>query len=462
MIKSLFTPSANTEQKSDKLSIFKIFITQDCLTFAVILGLALITGLFLDNILLCLFIASGLFFILQLHSLYIINHWMISGCDTKPPKLFGVWKILLNNIIELQNQERQAHQEIHQLVKTAKKSLKHLAEGIVILNQKNKIEWGNLQAIELLNIDTQHIGQSIESVLTDDDFIEYLQNPDFFLDGITILSPEYQNRYIQIKLTAFGEHYRLVIAYDVTRIHHLEQVRKNFVDNVSHELRTPLTVLSGYLEIIQDQEILPQGLEHALHQMQLQTKRMTALVNDLLLLSNLENQQNSQHHQTINMPELLNHLLDDAQAYNFDYGHALNLELDSHYDLIGIESAINSALSNLITNAIKYTASGGMITIGWHDHEEGAYFSVQDTGIGISEEHLPRLTERFYRVDTARSRATGGTGLGLAIVKHVLLQHHARLEIESKVGEGSIFKVIFPKHILVAHPTPYSRWVDNE
>lgn len=462
MIKSLFSPSGNTEQNSDKLSIFKIFITQDCLTFAIILGLAFIAGLFLNNILLCLFIASGLFFILQLHSLYIINHWMISGCDTKPPKLFGVWKILLNNIIKLQNQERQAHQEIHQLVQTAQKSLKHLAEGIVILNQKNKIEWGNLQAIELLNIDTEHIGQSIENVLTDDDFIEYLQNPDFFLDGITILSPEYQNRYIQIKLTAFGEHYRLVIAYDVTRIHHLEQVRKNFVDNVSHELRTPLTVLSGYLEIIQDQEILPQGLEHALHQMQLQTKRMTALVNDLLLLSNLENQQNSQHHQTINMPELLNHLLDDAQAYNFDYGHALNLELDSHYDLIGIESAINSALSNLITNAIKYTASGGMITIGWHDHEEGAYFSVQDTGIGISEEHLPRLTERFYRVDTARSRATGGTGLGLAIVKHVLLQHHARLEIESKVGEGSIFKVIFPKHILVAHPTPYSHWVDNE
>lgn len=462
MIKSLFFPFPTSEQSTEQHSMLKTFITQDCLSFVILLVIACVIGLFIHKVLLCLLIASALFFIIQLRSLYIINNWMISGCETKPPKLFGVWKILLNNMIDLQNQERQTHQEMLQLVQTAQESLKHLAEGIIILNQKNTIEWGNLQALELLNIDEKHIGNPIEEILIDTDFIEYLQNPDFFLDGITILSPEYQNRYVHIKLTDFGEHYRLVIAYDVTRIHHLEQVRKNFVDNVSHELRTPLTVLTGYLETFQEQESMPTGWERGFHQMQLQTKRMTNLVNDLLLLSNLENHQNSTHHQLIKMPELMNHLFDDAQAYNIDYGHSLNLDIDSHYDLMGIESAINSAFSNLITNAIKYTPTGGMITIGWHDHDDGAYFSVQDTGIGISSEHLPRLTERFYRVDTARSRATGGTGLGLAIVKHALLQHHARLEIESEEGQGSIFKVIFPKHTLVNQQNTQYEWSDDE
>lgn len=462
MPKSLLTPPSSYYQPEQQWQMLRIFIFQDLALLLCFLCSAFVVGYATQQIWLCLFIASSLFFSLQLRSLYLMNRWIMKGCPERVPYLLGIWKILLNNIILLRNQERQLHQEMHQLVEKAQHSLKNLAEGIVILNHRHHIEWGNLQAIELLNIRSEHYGENIEQILTDDDFIEYLKNPDFFLDGITILSPEYQNRYVQIKLTEFGEYYRLLIAYDVTRIHNLEQVRKNFVDNVSHELRTPLTVLSGYLEIIQEQEILSQGLDNALHQMQLQTKRMTALVNDLLLLSNLENQQNSQHHQTINMAELLNHLLDDAQAYNFDYGHALNLEVDSHYDLIGVESAINSAFSNLMTNAIKYTPAGGTITIGWHDHDEGAYFSVQDTGIGISAEHLPRLTERFYRVDTARSRATGGTGLGLAIVKHALLQHHARLEIQSKEGEGSIFKVIFPKKVLSAHQNNYTQWVDNE
>ena len=145
------------------------------------------------------------------------------------------------------------------------------------------------------------------------------------------------------------------------------------------------------------------------------------------------------------MPSLMNQLYDDAHAYNIDYGHTLNLDIDSHCDLIGSDMELASAFSNLITNAIKYTPKGGTVTMGWHDNGEQAYFTVEDTGIGIDPKHLPRLTERFYRVDSARSRQTGGTGLGLAIVKHVLMQHQAHLEIESKENRGSIFKVIFPK-----------------
>jgi signal transduction histidine kinase len=194
-----------------------------------------------------------------------------------------------------------------------------------------------------------------------------------------------------------------------------------------------------------DQEDLNPRWKRAFDQMQAQAKRMNALVNDLLLLSRLENDKQIAKNQIIDMPSLMNQLYDDAHAYNIDYGHTLNLDIDSHCDLIGSDMELASAFSNLITNAIKYTPKGGTVTMGWHDNGEQAYFTVEDTGIGIDPKHLPRLTERFYRVDSARSRQTGGTGLGLAIVKHVLMQHQAHLEIESKENQGSIFKVIFPK-----------------
>jgi two-component system phosphate regulon sensor histidine kinase PhoR len=209
-----------------------------------------------------------------------------------------------------------------------------------------------------------------------------------------------------------------------------------------------LTVLSGYIETFTDQEDLTPRWKRAFEQMQSQTRRMNALVNDLLLLSRLEGNKQVAKNQIIDMPNLMNQLFDDAQAYNVDYGHTLNLDIDSHCDLIGSDAELASAFSNLITNAIKYTPKGGTVTIGWHDDTEHGYFTVEDTGIGIDPKHIPRLTERFYRVDSARSRQTGGTGLGLAIVKHVLMQHNAYLEIDSKENQGSVFRVVFPKERL--------------
>ena len=223
------------------------------------------------------------------------------------------------------------------------------------------------------------------------------------------------------------------------------------MDNISHELRTPLTVLSGYIETFTDQEDLNPRWKRAFEQMQSQTRRMNALVNDLLLLSRLEGNKQIAKNQIIEMPSLMNQLFDDAQAYNVDYGHTLNLDIDSHCDLIGSDIELASAFSNLISNAIKYTPKGGTVTIGWHDDGEHGYFTVEDTGIGIDPKHLPRLTERFYRVDSARSRQTGGTGLGLAIVKHVLMQHNAYLEIDSEENKGSTFRVVFPKERLYMH-----------
>lgn len=466
MPKSFFNPlpkANDSETTSTPQSALKVFLTHDVLLLALFLVYAYILSFFVNYIWLCVTLAVILFFSLQLYSLFKLNQWITQYPNQEPPKLDGVWGVLVDNVYHTQQQQKQLHQHLTLLFEKAQDSLKHLNHGIVLLNKQDEIEWGNLAAVELLAIHPQHINHNITQVIADSQLIEYTQNPDYFPDGIKILCPEYQNRYIHIKITDFGANNRLLIANDVTRMHNLEQMRKDFVDNVSHELRTPLTVLSGYLETFKEQEDLAPAYERAFTKMQAQTKRMNALVNDLLLLSNLENQKNVIPHQLIDMPNLINHIFDDTQAYNIDYGHSLQLEIDSHYDIFGAEAEIVSAFNNLISNAIKYTPKGGTITLGWHDHEHGAYFSVQDTGIGINAEHLPRLTERFYRVDTARSRLTGGTGLGLAIVKHVLIQHDARLEIESVEGQGSIFKVIFPKHCLHSrHSDKHEKFIDME
>ncbi|MDO4222690.1 MAG: phosphate regulon sensor histidine kinase PhoR [Acinetobacter sp.] len=454
MPSNLLTPPKTPQQPPQATlglwQSFKIFVKQDLSQLLFFILIAVAIGIIVEQIWWCIAIAFIIFFSLQICSLFFLNHWINQNNPQQPPYLWGVWRMLAENVQAARHQELQtqlqSQQHITQLIEKTQQSLKNLSQAIVLINHHYEIEWSNLTAVDLLAIEQSHQSQKIDDILNNSQFSDYLQNADFYPDGIKMLCPEYQNRYIQLKITDFGEEHRLIIADDITRIHNLEQMRKDFVDNVSHELRTPLTVLSGYIETFKEQDDLPQRWERAFNQMQSQTKRMTALVNDLLLLSNLENPNIKKQQQLVEMPNLMNHLFDDAQAYNVDYGHTLHLDIDSHCDVLGTEAELTSAFNNLITNAIKYTPQGGTITIGWHDHEDGAFFSVQDTGIGISAEHLPRLTERFYRVDTARSRLTGGTGLGLAIVKHVLIQHDARLEIQSHEGQGSLFKVIFPKH----------------
>ena len=222
-------------------------------------------------------------------------------------------------------------------------------------------------------------------------------------------------------------------------------MRKDFVANVSHELRTPLTVIMGYVETLSEQPELDPRIARAFTQMMQQSQRMNNIINDLLLLSRLENDEKPTEPKDIDIPKMLMQLFDDAQMYNKSYDHMIHLHIDSTLHILGYEDYLRSALSNLITNAMKYTPKGGEISISWHECDAGVCFSVTDNGIGIEQRHIQRLTERFYRVDTGRSRETGGTGLGLAIVKHVLYQHHATLDITSIVGKGSTFTVTFPK-----------------
>ncbi|AOA59776.1 phosphate regulon sensor histidine kinase PhoR [Acinetobacter larvae] len=441
-------PELARDHKKSRYSSLRTFAKQDLKLLAFLLIIAAFIGYGTGYFLLCAVFAFAVFFAFQLYSLYLVNEWISNRPYEVPPNLNGIWGALLFNFYRAQRQERVVQAEMVGLIDRAQSSLVALAEAVVLTDELHQIEWANPAAEALLGIQALDRGRNLLTILRHPRFIEYFSHIDQYPDGIRVKLSIEDEKYVQIKLTRFGSESLLLVAYDVTRMQNLEQMRKDFVDNISHELRTPLTVLSGYIETFTDQEDISPRWKRAFDQMQSQTRRMNALVNDLLLLSRLENEKQIPKNQIIEMPSLMNQLFDDAQAYNADYGHTLNLEIDSHYDLIGSDMEIASAFSNLITNAIKYTPKGGSITIGWHDDGEQAYFSVEDTGIGINPKHLPRLTERFYRVDSARSRQSGGTGLGLAIVKHVLMQHAAHLEVESVENQGSVFKAVFPKSAL--------------
>lgn len=441
-------PELAREHKRIRYSSLWDFAKQDLRLLAFFLIIASFIGFGIGYFWVCIVIAFVAFFATQMRSLYLVNEWISNRPYDVPPNIGGIWGALLFNVYRAQRQERIVQAEMVELIDRAQSSLVALQEAVVLLDENQQIEWWNPAAERLLGISSDDRRRNILTLLRQPSFIEYYHNIDESPDGLKMRSSLFEDHYVQVKMTRFGGESRVLVAYDVTRMHNLEQMRKDFVDNISHELRTPLTVLSGYIETFTDQEDINPRWKRAFDQMQSQTRRMNALVNDLLLLSRLENDKNIAKNQIIEMPSLMNQLFDDAQAYNIDYGHTLNLDIDSHCDLIGSDMELASAFSNLITNAIKYTPKGGTITIGWHDDSESAYFVVQDNGIGIDPKHLPRLTERFYRIDSDRSRRTGGTGLGLAIVKHVLMQHQAHLEIESKENQGSTFKVVFPKERL--------------
>lgn len=441
-------PELARDHKNVRYSSLWTFAKQDLRLLIFFLVIAGFIGLGIEQFWICIFIGFLAFFATQMRSLYLVNDWIANRPYDVPPNLHGIWGALLFNVYRSQRQERIVQAEMVGLIDRAQSSLVALAEAVVLIDDNHQIEWWNPAAERLLGIQPLDRGRNILTILRQPAFIEYFHHIDQAPDGLEIKSTVLDEHYVQVKMTRFGGESRLLVAHDMTRMHNLEQMRKDFVDNISHELRTPLTVLSGYIETFTDQEDMNPRWKRAFEQMQSQTRRMNALVNDLLLLSRLENEKTIAKNQIIDMPSLMNQLFDDAHAYNIDYGHTLNLDIDSHCDLIGSDMELASAFSNLITNAIKYTPKGGTITIGWHDDGEHGYFSVQDTGIGIDPKHLPRLTERFYRVDSARSRQTGGTGLGLAIVKHVLMQHNAHLEVESKENSGSTFKAVFPKERL--------------
>jgi two-component system phosphate regulon sensor histidine kinase PhoR len=273
------------------------------------------------------------------------------------------------------------------------------------------------------------------------EFVEYLRAADF--SEPVRLNATGERRTLSLQLVPFGDEEHLLLSQDVTGAAQVEAMRRDFVANVSHELRTPLTVLAGFLETIQDLKLDASRVRDYVGLMAPQAERMKRLIDDLLTLSSLEHAPPPPDTERVPMVPLLQRVRIEAEALSGGK-HRISLELASEQDLLGAEREITSALTNLATNAVRYTPSGGEIRLRWRAAEGGGEFSVEDTGIGIDPEHLPRLTERFYRVDRGRSRETGGTGLGLSIVKHALARHQAALAIDSKPGKGSRFTARFP------------------
>ncbi|WP_227431310.1 phosphate regulon sensor histidine kinase PhoR [Psychrobacter sp. I-STPA6b] len=383
-----------------------------------------------------------IYYVWRLFAMQQFYNWLSRSLTLPPPEFSGGLSFVASELYHSKKQEQITHQKMMGLIKKIRSSLLALQDAVILLDKDDCLEWWNQSAEKLLQLRSENQGSNILDLIKADEFYEYYTTAESPNDGLRIQSWQDPERFLQCEVTHFGQE-KLLIIYDVTRLQHLEQMRKDFVANVSHELRTPLTVIMGYIETFSDQPDLDPKWQRGFSLMSQQTRRMNSIINDLLLLSRLENEEIAPT-ECVDMPKVLAHLFDDAQAYNKEYGHLIDLHIDSQKNLYGSEMYLNSALLNLVTNAIKYTPKGGEISISWQEVKDGCLFAVSDNGIGIAPAHIERLTERFYRVDSGRSRATGGTGLGLAIVKHVLYQHDATLKIESTEGQGSTFKVFFP------------------
>ena len=410
-----------------------------------LIGVCLLIGLVSGYYGLSLAVGLALYLGWTLKQLLRLHQWLRQHKpDEPPPDGYGLWGEVFDSIYHLQRRDQRARGRLQAVIDRVQESTAALKDAVVTLDSDGNLEWWNRAAETLLGLKTpQDSGQPVSNLVRHPRFKEYFEAGNY-VEPLDIPSPVNDHLRIQLYITRYGNNEHLMLVRDVTRLHQLEQMRKDFIANVSHELRTPLTVICGYLETLLDNvdDVNPRW-KRPLSQMQQQGERMQALLNDLLLLAKLEATDYPSDNQPVAIDALLQSIKGDAKALSGQRNQTITLDLESPAALKGSEAELRSAFSNLIFNAVKYTPDGGNIHIRWWADASGAHLSVQDSGVGIDSKHLPRLTERFYRVDSSRNVSTGGTGLGLAIVKHVLLRHRGRLEISSVLGQGSTFTCHF-------------------
>ena len=373
-----------------------------------------------------------------------LEKWLLHPAGTEPPESRGYWGQLFDKIYRMHKRERRARRELQAIINRAQDSANSLSDGFVTIDNHGALEWWNRAASQLIGLRyPDDIKQQITHLFRNPMFKTYFESQDY-AEPLLVDSPATPAK-LQIHITLFGKNERLLLVRDVSRLQHLEQMRTDFVANVSHELRTPLTVLKGYLEtFVSISDELPKSMQLGLVRMSEQSARMEALVQDLLLLSTLESNAFKLDTEPVKVYPLLSSIHDEAMSMNQEKCHSITVTCPKDMTLAGSRRELYSAFSNLVTNAIKYTPPKGEIHIkARYDDQNGIEIAVTDNGDGIDEEHIPRLTERFYRADQSRATTTGGTGLGLAIVKHVLLRHGAQLSISSTYGQGSCFSCQF-------------------
>ncbi len=381
--------------------------------------------------------------------LYRVEWWLQHRSVADPPETGGVWGTVISLIARLHRRKRFHKLRFVQLMRQLQQSTAALPNGVVILNEQREIVWFNRMAGRLLGLRaSSDLGVRIENLLREPAFGHYLHKGDY-TNPVVVRRSTPQDSSLSVQLVAYGDGQQLLLAADVSRQMRLEAVRRDFVANASHELRSPLTVIAGYLETLGQDPALDADFAAPIAEMRRQAARMNSIVRDLLELSRLEETDERAGGEPLDVPALMALLRRDVLARPV-HPREVRVHSDSRAALIGKESEIHSAFANLVDNAAKYTPPDGSLEMRWWSDRDGGHFSVTDTGIGIPAEHLPRLTERFYRVDPGRSRATGGSGLGLAIVKHVLQRHGAELEIQSTPGKGSTFTCHFPPERIAA------------
>ncbi len=394
---------------------------------------------------LIVFSASLLLYLVRhLYWLSILHRWLRNPSLQSVPEGSGVWENVYSSLLRYERNNHAKQSELNSALDRFNITANAIPDGLVILNNSNEIEWCTRHAEYQLGLDLSiDKNRPIVNLVRNSNFIAYLYNENYH-EPFRLEHRRNSEAVLELTLIPLANKDKLLISRDITQMEKVDAMRRDFIANVSHELRTPLTVVGGFIETLSDMEgAIPDSIRNYFNMMQEQTTRMRRLIEDLLTLSKIESNTQPPDDRPINMSALINMMLNDANALS-QGKHQISTEITPNLDIIGAIDELQSALSNLVSNAVRYTHQGGKIEIIWQLRDNLPVFSVRDNGIGIAQQHIDRLTERFYRVDRGRSRETGGTGLGLAIVKHILTRHQAKLEIISEPGVGSTFSAVFP------------------
>ncbi|WP_150046295.1 MULTISPECIES: phosphate regulon sensor histidine kinase PhoR [Methylomonas] len=410
------------------------------IAIAVMLPL-LVLGWFIGHTSQMMLTATWLMLIKQCLSINELEQWLARGNFRDLKNRKGIWSDIYYHLWKIKKAEKKRKKKFGRVIDQFRTSTDALPDAAVVLGEFAQIEWTNKAAREVLGLKKSDKGQRIPNLIRSPQFIQFLKSEDY-QQKICIASPINDSIMLQISIVPYGEGLRLMLAQDVTQIKSMERMRTDFVANVSHELRTPITVLKGYLETLQEVDEIPTPVARSLAQMSAQTERMQHLIDDLLMLTKLETKPRKS--ECVKMRELLEQICKESDLLEKDE-RRIELKVDSNADLAGDIQELQSAFSNLIVNAMKYSPAISPVKVTWFARSDGMLcLEVEDFGEGIPALDIPRITERFYRVDVKRKHKVTGTGLGLAIVKHVMARHDGKLEIESQLGKGSRFRCLFP------------------
>ena len=409
-------------------------------------------GLIFGELTIVLLLFCIAYLLWHLHQIKKLEKWLRNSKLSHIPDAEGIWGDIFDHLSRDKKRQLKEKKRLKSVIHRVETMTSALNDAVILLDKDYTIGWLNKPSRSLLNLKRSDVGNPITNFIRHPAFVNYLYKGDHDIPFVLPASNNEEKRF-EFRLNHFGEGEGLLIVRDASRLYKLEQMRKDFVANVSHELRTPLTVILGYLETLSDTQQESDPWKKPVQQMQQQATRMTTLINDLTMLSKLETEEINKRPIDVVILPLLKMIIDEVTTVHLKRSIAITIECPEEWSINGSEKELHSAFSNLIMNAVKYSPPKKPVFVKVSKNFVGGIdVKVIDHGYGIERQHIHRLTERFYRVDASRSIETGGTGLGLAIVKHILARHDARLNISSRINQGSTFSAIFPKSRVITNP----------